>query len=258
MATNAANGLAEDGPIAVVGGTGLMSSSMFKGLTPSVVSTEHGDVTLYTGAIGDAGLPVVFIQRHHAGPDPKVYDPPHAIHHRASFAALAELRVRCIVAVCSVGGLQPERPVGTLVLPDDYFAQFGPRVSFYDDKRSHIVPGIDAGLRAQMMAALSGDAELRGLCKDSITYVHVTGPRFETPSEVRFFATLGDVIGMTAGSEATMAAELKIPYAMIAMIDNFANGVCNTGLTTEDFLTSVERNQKTVERAVSLALNKLA
>jgi 5'-methylthioadenosine phosphorylase len=256
MAAMGANGLAV-GPVAVVGGTSLMSSTMFANLKQTLVATEHGDATVYTGTMGSAEMPVVFLQRHHAGADPDVYEPPHAIDHRRNFAALAKLRVRCIIAVCSVGGLRPDIPVGSLVLPDDYFALFGPRVSFYDDKRGHIVPGIHAVFRKQLMAILA-DAGLPRLCKDSLTYVHATGPRFETSAEVRFLASLGHVVGMTAGSEATMAAELNIPYAIVAMIDNLANGVCDVGLTSKAFLASVEVNQKTVETAISEILDKLA
>jgi 5'-methylthioadenosine phosphorylase len=242
-------------PIGVVGGTSLLRSSLFSGLKRTTVSTEYGDASVYVGTMGQNARPVVFLQRHIAGADHMVYEPPHAINHRRSFAALGKLRVRCVVGMCSVGSLHLDVPIGTLILPDDYFYLFGPPVSFYDDERSHIVPGIHAGLRSEIMQIL-GDANTPRLYKGSATYVQTTGPRFETPAEVKFLATLGHVVGMTAASEATVTAELKIPYAIVAMIDNFANGLDHK-LTTEEFLGNVKHNQANVENAVSHILNKI-
>jgi purine nucleoside phosphorylase len=38
-------------------------------------------------------------------------------------------------------------------------------------------------------------------------------------------AQYGDVVGMTGGNEAELMCELRMPMAMLAMVDNFANGI---------------------------------
>lgn len=245
----------EKGPLAVIGGTSLLESSLFSSLEQVVVSTEHGSAAVYVGAL-ESGRNVVFLQRHHADADPDHYRPPHLIHHRRSFAALQSLGVSRIVAICSVGALSAELQPGTMILPDDYFYLFGPPVSFYDDKRGHIVPQIHLEWRSKILSVLR-NAEIPGLSPEGATYVQTTGPRFETRAEVRFLSTLGEVIGMTAASEATMAAELHIPYAIVAMVDNLANGVAHQTFTSEQFLQSVKENQTVVELAVARLMDKL-
>jgi 5'-methylthioadenosine phosphorylase len=247
---------AGDGLLAVVGGTSLLKSTLFSGLTQTTVSTPLGEATLYTGDLS-SGDSIVFLQRHHADSDPDIYRPPHMIDHRRSFAALQKLGVTRIVAICSVGGLTTDIGIGSIVLPDDYFYLFGPPVSFHDDARGHIVPTIDAKLRGKLMDILVA-SDTPGLQERAATYVQTTGPRFETRAEVKFLGTLGHVIGMTAASEATMAAELKIPYAIISMVDNFANGVADVSLTSDDFHANVKRNQATVETAVGQVIVALA
>jgi 5'-methylthioadenosine phosphorylase len=245
-----------DGLLAVVGGTSLLKSTLFSSLARTTVHTPLGDATLYTGDL-PSGRPIVFLQRHHADADPDEYRPPHMINHRKSFAALQSLGVTRMVAICSVGGLTTDIPIGSVVLPDDYFYLFGPPVSFYDDARAHIVPSMDAKLRMQLIDVLT-TANTPGLLRRPATYVQTTGPRFETRAEVRFLGTLGHIIGMTAASEATMAAELTVPYAVIAMVDNFANGVADVGLTSNDFHANVKTNQATVETAVGHVMDALA
>ncbi|KNC73522.1 hypothetical protein SARC_13919, partial [Sphaeroforma arctica JP610] len=97
-------------------------------------------------------LPIVFVQRHHAnglaGSD--VYQMPHKIDHNANLAALQAERVDKIIAVCCVGSLTESIPIGTLLLPDDYFSLFGPLTSFYNSEKAHVVPGIDLELRNEI------------------------------------------------------------------------------------------------------------
>ena len=38
-------------------------------------------------------------------------------------------------------------------------------------------------------------------------------------------AQYGDVVGMTGANEAELMCELRMPMAMLAMVDNFANGI---------------------------------
>lgn len=240
-----------------LGGTSLLESTLFSSLKPETIKTEHGAVQVYTDS--SRNIPIVFIQRHHADTDvgAEVYRPPHLINHRANIAAMKALGVTRIIAVCSVGSLSKSICRGTIAFPDDYYYVSGPPVNYYDDARGHIVPGIDAELRAKMIEAVE-QTDIESVYKDEATYVQTIGPRFETKAEVRFLCTLGHVIGMTAASEATIAKELGLAYAVMTMIDNMANGLEDTQLTHEGFKASVSANQATVEKATSALLKHLA
>lgn len=244
------------GKVGILGGTSLFKSTLFSSLEPQTIETPHGRAIVHTDPTNTR--PIVFIQRHHANGDAgaSTYHPPHKINYRANIAAMKMLDVDRVLAICCVGSLSAELRIGTLVFPDDYFYLFGPPASFYDDARAHIVPGIDTDLRSQLIAAIES-TDIQNLCKDPITYVQTVGPRFETRAEVRFISMLGDVVGMTAATEATLTKEVGLPYAILGMIDNVANGLAGSHLTHENFLANVHANQSTVEKAVSAALKVL-
>ena len=52
-----------------------------------------------------------------------------------------------------------------------------------------------------------------------------------------------DVVGMTIGSELTVAAELGLPFAAICTVDNYANGVCDAQITYDSIISMVRENQ---------------
>lgn len=244
------------GKLGIFGGTSLLKSSLFSDLEPKTVSTPHGSAIVYVDPT--ATRPLVFIQRHHADGDAgaATYRPPHKINYRANVAAMVAEGVDRVVAVCCVGSLSKHIPIGSVVVPDDYFYLFGPSVSFFDDDRGHIVPGIDLAMRQAIIAGVES-TDIATLLKGPATYVQTVGPRFETKAEVRFLETLGDIIGMTAASEATLTKENRLPYAILAMVDNMANGLAGSELTHEQFKKNVANNQATVEKAVKAVLARL-
>lgn len=244
------------GKLGIFGGTSLLKSSLFSHLEPKTIATDHGSAIVYVDPTGKR--PLVFVQRHHADADAgaETYRPPHKINYRANVAAMLVEGVDRVVAVCCVGSLSEKLPIGSVVVPDDYFYPFGPPVSFFDDDRAHIVPGIDQGMREEIIAGVE-TTDITTLHKGPATYVQTVGPRFETKAEVRFLETLGDIIGMTAATEATMTKENSLPYAILGMVDNNANGLGGSELTHEQFKKNVANNQATVEKAVKAVLARL-
>ena len=57
------------------------------------------------------------------------------------------------------------------------------------------------------------------------TYVVTEGPRFESPAEVRFLQTLGDVVGQSFCPEVWLARDIGACYAGIYLIVNYGEGV---------------------------------
>ena len=70
-------------------------------------------------------------------------------------------------------------------------------------------------------------------------------------------AKCGDLVGMTGSHEAMLAAELALPYAMVAMVDNMANGVTAAVLDYAAFRAAVQANEATVRRALDVVLAAL-
>jgi 5'-methylthioadenosine phosphorylase len=136
-----------------------------------------------------------------------------------------------VLALSSVGALHVDTAVGTLVVPHDFVALHGP-VAAYHDARSHIVPAFDAKWRAQVLDAVRTESPT---VVDGGVYWESTGPRFETPAEVRMLAQFADLVGMTAASEAVVAQEVGLRYAVLCVVDNLANGLRADPLTFDEF-----------------------
>eukprot|EP01116_Phalansterium_solitarium_P002058 TRINITY_DN11911_c0_g1_i1.p1 TRINITY_DN11911_c0_g1~~TRINITY_DN11911_c0_g1_i1.p1 ORF type:complete len:261 (+),score=40.14 TRINITY_DN11911_c0_g1_i1:37-783(+) len=232
--------------LGIIGGSSLLNSSYFSSAEQRVVQTSFGKALLYFGN----GF--VFCQRHHADPD-KEYSQPHLINKKAILSAFQSSGVTRVIAFGSVGSLKPDIPVGTLVLPDDFF-NLWEQTSFFEDNRSHLVPSLAGPFRDEVLDVLR-KADFSPVT--TATYVQTTGPRFETKAEIRFLAQHSDVVGMTCAHEATLAAELQLPYALVCMVDNYANGINPlVELSLEQFRAGVALNLQTVERVLGLLLAK--
>jgi len=57
------------------------------------------------------------------------------------------------------------------------------------------------------------------------TYVVTEGPRFESPAEIRFLQTLGDVVGQSFCPEVWLARDIGACYAGIYLVVNYGEGV---------------------------------
>lgn len=214
--------MSEGSILGIVAGSTFLHGEPPAGCEPRVVPTPHGDVAVLVGAS------FAFLRRHGEG----VYRPPHRVPHHAHVLALRSLGIRHVVGLASTGALRPAIVPGTVVIPDDYLS-VQPPPTFAEDEYLHIVPSLDAGLRSLLVDA--AHAAGATALQDGGVYVQTHGPRFETAAEVRMLAQYGDVVGMTAASEATLFQERGVAYAVLCMVDNYANGVGADPLTLEAF-----------------------
>ncbi len=208
--------------IAIIAGTDIYS---IPGITlhPLTVETPYGPVELYRS--GEPHPQLIFLPRH----GPTHTTPPHRINYRANMKALAMLGVEAALAVYAVGSIHPDIPPKSLVALDDFLDFTTGRIStFYEGGNTGVAhtimsPPYCATLRAQLLA----HAPQFGLrLRSTGTYVCTNGPRFETPGEIRAYAKLGgDVVGMTGAQEATLARELGIHFAAVAISINWAAGM---------------------------------
>jgi 5'-methylthioadenosine phosphorylase len=220
--------------VAFISGTSIARSDLFAAWEVRTVETRHGAVVCRTHR--DFAL----INRH--GPAAPL--PPHRINHRANIRALADLGFTDVVALNSVGSLQPALPPGTLVACSDYLClQEGPQ-TFFDDELKGGAPGIEGNLIPLLVAKLAPEF----VVQTGKTYVQMRGPRFETKAEIQVIKNWGDVVGMTAAHEADLCREAGLRYNLLAMVDNYANGVGGADVDFEKFRDLVQANQGKVNR----------
>ncbi len=158
---------------------------------------------------------------------------PHTIPHRANLAALKKLGARAVLATTAVGAIAPEIELGQPILFDDLFfpdnrLPDGAACTIFPDPgdagRGHLIQSepFAPRLRKRMQLAareLGLEVTVGGV------YGHVNGPRFNTPSEIRWLASAGvSAVGQTCGPEAVLAGELELPYVLAGFPVNHALG----------------------------------
>src|SRR5208283_5574841 len=189
----------------------------------------------------------LFLQRHG-----KKRLPPHNISHHANIWALKSLGVEGIISINSVGSLKTNLKPGTFIIPDD-FVSFCDIPTFYDYEMRFMIPAMDADYAQKMLQVCTGlevETTMGGV------YVQTSGPRFETKAEINVLKKLGDVVGMTMASEATLCMEYAIPYVSLCSIDNYCNGILKTPLTMEEVKEQIGRNMRTAEAVVQTILGE--
>jgi 5'-methylthioadenosine phosphorylase len=138
---------------------------------------------------------------------------------------LRDLGVRAAWSTAAVGGLRSDWPVGTIAVCSDLLDPSGRRLTLHDREVVHtdLTHPFDPDLRSRFLAA----AATAGVAVEPrAVYVNGDGPRYESPAEVEALRRLGgDVVGMTAGSEAILMREAGVPYACAAVVTNLASGL---------------------------------
>lgn len=231
--------------VAIIGGTGF-GNALIAG-TSEAVETEYGQASLTRAALGD-DLTLLFLARHGIGHSL----PPHKINHKANITALRNLGVDAVFATTAVGSLSAEISPGDFVILDD-FLDFtkGEVMTFFDEPgqviHTDFVAPYDPLLRDALLQTV--DPQIASCIHSHGTYLCTSGPRYETPAEVRVFGQWGaSVVGMTGAPEAILCREAGLRYAGVALVTNYG-----TGLVTQTPLSHAEVEAEMVKSRDALA-----
>lgn len=89
-------------------------------------------------------------------------------------------------------------------------------------------------------------------------YVQSSGPNFESPAEIRMFATLGaDAVGMSTACEAIAARHAGVRVCGISCISNMASGLSEEELSHLDVQEVADRRSEEFERLVTKIIEKM-
>lgn len=206
--------------VGIIGGTGTYDVNSFGASEVVTVTTEYGDVELWKGDY--AKEVVYFLPRHGANHERLAYQ----VQHHANIAAFVKLGVQRIYATVAAGGINPLYEVGDLVLLDQF-------ISFHTTMYTYGKYSVDMTepyCSQQRSLLLEGAKSLGYRLHERGNYLSFDGPRYETAGEIRAFAMLGaDLVGMTNGPEASLAREMGLCYATIALVTNRAAGLSSQG-----------------------------
>jgi 5'-methylthioadenosine phosphorylase len=207
--------------IGVFGGSGFYS--FLEDPEEVSVETPYGppSAAFTVGTIG--GRRVAFLPRH--GRDHEF--PPHRVPYRANVWAMKELGVTRLFAPSAAGSLRRDIPPRTFVVSDQAIDMTKGRPStFYDGPTTVHVGLADPYCPAMRSALVNAAAALEIEHRDGGTMLVIEGPRFSTRAESKMFAQVGgDVIGMTQFPEVTLARELALCFANVALVTDYDVGI---------------------------------
>lgn len=234
--------------IGIIGGTHILEIEVLREVEEKKIETPFGDAEVDVGWIDDAE--VAIIQRHGKKKD----KPPHKINHAANFCALKSLGVEYVIGMGSVGALKEEFSIPSLIIPHDYIDLFS-GVTIYNSSLVHITPGFDEYLREVLVSVAKEVSSFPVI--DKGIYFQTRGPRLETRAEIAMIKNFADCVGMTAGSEATIAKELEMRYAVICTMDNYAHGILNRSVNYREIVEKARENAKECLKIVEEAVRRV-
>jgi xanthosine phosphorylase len=213
----------------------VVDYSELPGFPRPTVAGHGGQAVL--GRIGD--VPVAVLQgRAH------VYEGGDLERIRTPVRALREAGAEVLVLTNAAGSLRPEVGPGSLMAISDHINMSGVNVLAgpNDDELGPRFPSLrdayDPELRERLRRAAD---ELRIELAEGV-YLAVSGPTFETPAEIRAFATLGaDAVGMSTVHETAVARHCGLRVAAVSAITNLAEGMSPEPLSHEQTLRDAQR-----------------
>ncbi|MFO8078251.1 MAG: MTAP family purine nucleoside phosphorylase [Thermoplasmatota archaeon] len=216
------------------------------------VETPYNKVHMLVGKIQQHQ--VFFINRH--GSYSKT--PPHVIDYRANMQALASSHVDCVISIGTVGSMKQNITPGDVLIPHDFFdATHSRAVTFYDDSRVHVdmTDPFCPSLRTNLITASKQMENLT--VHQSGVYVATQGPRLETVAEIGFYATVGDIVGMTLVPEVVLAREKGLCFASVCVVCNMAAGLQKT-LPVDDIKRIYAEKEAVVASILKKTMNDLS
>ncbi len=249
------------GPIAIITGSGTYALPGLEADPPQPVATRFGEALVSQGSF--AGAEVLHIARHGDGHRRLSSQ----VTHQANVAALADLGARAVIGVTVCGALDPDLPLGSLIVFDDlhFLTNRLPDGSICTLHTEPGAPGrghwiFDGPFSVPLREALLGGAQAAGLgARDGGCYGHVDGPRFNTRAELRMLRSCGvTAVSQTAGPETVLCGEANLPYALLGYATDYANGVQEEPTPVAELIRLVGQSTASFGRALSAAVPLLA
>jgi len=204
--------------IGILGGTGLYEIDGFRNRREVRLLTPFGEPSCAYVVGTLEGRRVAFLARH--GKGHRLL--PAEVNYRANIFGFKKLGVESLISVNSVGSLREHIHPRDLVLPDQFFDRtrrlntfFGGGIVAHVSLGQPVCPDL-ADLLYEAAAGLGLRAHRGG------TYICIDGPAFSTKAESLAYRLWGgDVIGMTAATEAKLCREAEICYATLSLATDY-------------------------------------
>ncbi|ADE56041.1 purine-nucleoside phosphorylase [Coraliomargarita akajimensis] len=165
---------------------------------------------------------------------------------------MAKLGIRRLCLSNAAGGINPVYRPGDFMILRDHINFLGSNPLIGPVQPEEIrFPDMSAVYDPLLRDSMLAWAESKAIRLHQGVYLATTGPSFETPAEIRAFASLGaDAVGMSTVPEAIVARALGMRVTAISCITNAAAGLSDAPLTHEEVSETAGRVQLQFEQLV--------
>ena len=139
--------------------------------------------------------------------------------------------VKLLLQTNAAGSLRARMPPGSLMLITDHInaPQRSPLVGEPGNAR---FVDMGAAYDPELLAQTRQLAQTKAVALHEGTYLWALGPQFETPAEIRMFATWGaDAVGMSTVPETILARHAGLRVLGLSLMTNMGAGLSNESLT---------------------------
>jgi 5'-methylthioadenosine phosphorylase len=231
---------------------GHQINDLFQNSEEIMITTPFGSVIFESGKIGPHQ--VFFVNRHGKGSNL----PPHKVKYKANIEAFNKAHVDCVFSVGTVGSMNKNIAPGDFVLPHDFFDATKSRsLSFFDDQRVHVdmTDPFCPSLRKKIIETSEKHKE-KTLHRNGV-YVTTEGPRLESASEIRFYATVGEIVGMTLVPEVVLAREKGLCFVSLCIVCNMAAGL-QKKLNIDEIKQMYAKNEAYLSQVIKETISNLS
>lgn len=243
--------------IGVFGGSGFYS--LLENVEEVKMETPYGPPSDSVFLTEHAGKRIAFLPRH--GRHHTI--PPHKINYRANVWAMKQLGVRYLISPCAAGSLQKHVEPEHFVVCDQYVDRTRNRIdSFYDGPGVYHISSADPYCPHLRRLAIEVIREQGITVHEKGTVVVVSGPRFSSKAESRWFTQAGwEVISMTQYPEAYLALEQAMAVVNISLITDYDCGLVADGeiapVTQAEVFAVFQKNAERVKKVVLELINRI-
>lgn len=170
-----------------------------------------------------------------------------------SIRTAAFLGVKTMLVSAAVGSLNNKLPVGSLCVLKDHINLMAnnPLIGNYDPAfGKRFIDLTDTYDKKLRKAALQIAKKLKIKAGEGV-YAALTGPNFETPSEIRMLKILkADVVGMSTVPEVLCARQLGLKICGLTWVVNMGCGISKTPITHEDTIKETKKIEGSFKRVL--------
>ncbi len=240
--------------IGIMGGSGVYDVDELKNISENNLITPFGIFEYIMGEYENKE--VVFVTRHGKGHTL----PPHMISYKKIIWGMKELGVEKIIATSASGSLNLNMKPGDFVIIDQFIDFTDSReITFFDTPGNVVHTDMTEPyceylrtLIKEVMTSLNLSFHEKG------TYVTMNGPRYETKAEINMLKILGgDIVGMTGTPEVILANEMKICYASIGIVTNFAAGISDKKISHEEVIEMMDKKIPILKKVIFEVIKKI-